>query len=587
MRTPYDGGDRVRQVGESPRGGLLLPGGGVAVAREEHALVGADEPLEELLQVGVEVARHGVQLVGERVERLGDDRIQHHLVLGAVLGGARRAELELVAGEGERGGAVAVGRVARKRRQRVHADLQLRASARGPGGSRLDGLHHGVQLVAEEDGEDGGRRLVRAEAMVVAGAGGGRAQEVGVQVDRADDGQQHGEEDRVLLRVRARLQQVAPAVGDGPVAVLAAAVDAGERLLVQQALHAVALGRAAQDLHDEHVVVHGEVELLEDRRKLELRGRDLVVARLRGDAELPELRLHLGHELQDARTNRAVVMVVQLLVLRGRRAEHRTAGLEEVGALQVEAAVDEEVFLLRAERHGDVRVRLAEVRHQALQGLREGLDGAQERRLGVERLAGVGAERRRDAERRAVRVPLDERGAGGVPRRVAARLERRAQAAGREGRRVRLAADQVLAAEGLDRARGTGRLDEAVVLLRRAAGERLEPVREVRRALGERPLLHGVRHVGGDGGIERLAVVDGGQQLGGGGLRQEGAHFLLAEHVLAVRRERRVRRQGRRRRVGGTLGDRVEDVDAVVLAHGALVYHNSSPPPCVPRCDGV
>ena len=347
------------------------------------------------------------------------------------------------------------------------------------------------------------------------------------------------------------------------------AVDAGERLLVQEALESVALRSATQHLHDEHVVVDGEVEVLEDRRKLELRGRDLVVARLRGDAELPENLLHLGHELQDARTDRAEVVVVELLVLRGRGAEHGASGLQEVGTLHVEAAVDQEVLLLRAERHRNVSIRLAEVRHEAAEGLLKRLHGAEEGRLRVERLAAVGAERRGDAERGAVRVALDERGARGVPGRVAARLEGGAEPPRGEAGGVRLAADEVLPAERLDGLRGAARLHEAVVLLGGAAREGLEPVGEVRGALRERPVLHRVRHVVRDGRVEGFPLVDGGEQLGGGGLRQEGADLLLAEHVLAVRRHGRVGGQGRGRRVGQAFGDRVDRVYAVVLAHGA------------------
>ena len=189
-----------------------------------------------------------------------------------------------------------------------------------------------------------------AEAVVVARAGDGGAQERRVVVDALQDGAEDGEEDRVLGGVVAGVQEVAPAVGDGPVVVLAGAVDAVEGLFVKEADKAVALGRLAQDLHDKHVVVAGEVDVLEERRELELGGGDLVVARLGWDAEAPELVLDLGHEVEDARLDGAEVVVLQLLVLGGRGAEDGAAGLDEVGAAEVEVAVDQEVFLLGAER---------------------------------------------------------------------------------------------------------------------------------------------------------------------------------------------------------------------------------------------
>ena len=261
-------------------------------------------------------------------------------------------------------------------------------------------------------------------------------------------------------------------------------------------------------------------------------------------------------------------MVFKLLVLRGRGPEHGASGLEQIRPLHVEAAVDEEVLLLRAERHRDASVRLAKVCHEAAERLLERLHGAEERRLRVKRLAAVRAERGGDAERRAVRVALDERGTRGVPRRVAARLKGGTEAARREAGGVRLAADQVLAAERLHGLRGAARLHEAVVLLGGAAREGLEPVGEVRGALRERPVLHRVRHVVRDGRVEGLALVDRGEELRGGGLRQEGADFLLAEHVLAVRRHGRIGRQGGGRRVRHPFGDRVDRMYAVILAHG-------------------
>ena len=389
-----------------------------------------------------------------------------------------------------------------------------------------------------------------------------------MQVERADDGAEHGEEDRVLLRVVARVEQVAPAVGDGPVVVLAGAVHAGEGLFVQEAHEAVALGGLAQHLHDEHVVVDGEVELLEDRGELELRGRDLVVARLGWDAEAPELALDLLHELDHAGADRAEVVVLELLVLGRGRAEERAAGLHEVGAQLVELAVDEEVLLLGAERDAHRLLRKPEAPHQARRRALQRLDRAQERRLAVERLAAVGAERGGDAERGAVGVAFDERGRGRVPRRVAARLERGADAAVRERGGVRLAEDEVLAGEREDGLAAGGGLEEGVVLLGGAAVEGHEPVREVRGAAVDGPFLHAVRDVGGDGGIERDAAVDRGEEFAGDVLREVLADGLLVEDVAAeiVQRGARGRRGGR----GRTGGDGVKGVGAVGTAHGAI-----------------
>src|SRR6202020_3467719 len=120
-------------------------------------------------------------------------------------------------------------------------------------------------------------------------------------------------------------------------------------------------------------------------------------------------------------------------------------------------------------------------------------------------------ERGRDAEQRAVGVLEDERGAGRIPGGVAARLERRADAAGRKRRGVGLALDQLGAGELGQRRALAGRRVEAVVLLGGQAGQRLEYVRVVGRALFQRPLLHRERHRVGQRRVERVAR---GERLG-------------------------------------------------------------------------
>ena len=264
-----------------------------------------------------------------------------------------------------------------------------------------------------------------------------------MQIDGSDNRREHGEEYRVLARIRPGGKQIAPAVGDRPVAVFSGTVDAFERFFMQKAYEIVALRRLTQHLHHHHIVIDGEIKPFEHRRKLELRGGDLVVARLCRNTEFPQPFLDLGHELQHPRADGSEIVVFKLLVLRGSRAEHSPSGLKQIRPAPVERPVDQKVFLLRTQRNLNVGFRLAELLHQPLHGTRERLDRPQKRRFHVERRAGVCAERRRDAERRAVVVALDERGRRGVPGGVAARLEGRPEAARREGGCVGFAADEV------------------------------------------------------------------------------------------------------------------------------------------------
>ena len=344
--------------------------------------------------------------------------------------------------------------------------------------------------------------------MILTGAGDRGAKQLLVGVDRLDHGCAEEQEREVLRRRVARLEQVRPGVGaHRPVVVLARAVDARERLLVQQADEAVAAGRVLQDLHRDHLVVGADVRVLEDRRDLELVGRDLVVARLDRHAELGQLQLDLEHVREHALGDRSEVVVIELVALRRFGAEQRAAGREQVGAFEEVLLVDQEVLLLAAGRREHV---LGVVDLEQLEGFdghaRERVHRAQQRDLVVERLARPRRERRRDAQQRPVRVLEDEGRGGRVPRGVAAGLEGRADPAAGEGGGVGLALDQLLARELRDRVALAVGAVEGVVLLRRRAGQRLEPVRVVRRAFLHRPFLHRLGDLVGDRRVERLAA---------------------------------------------------------------------------------
>ena len=211
---------------------------------------------------------------------------------------------------------------------------------------------------------------------------------------------------------------------------------------------------------------------------------------------------------------------------------------------------------------------VAEQAQRADRRRRQRVHRAQQRDLRVQRLAGPRDERRRDAQQRAVGVLQDERGRRRVPRGVAARLERRADAAGRERGGVGLALDELLAGELGDRVAVAGRAVERVVLLGRHAGQRLEPVRVVRGAALQRPALHRLGDGVGERGVERLAVGERALQRLEDVLGQAGALDLGAEDVGAedlVAGDRQVRR-AERAAVGAPLRGR--DVLLPDSAHG-------------------
>ncbi len=101
-------------------------------------------------------------------------------------------------------------------------------------------------------------------------AGDGKAKDFTVFADGTNDGGAEHEELRVVMRGVAGIEQVFALVGGhGPVVVLAAAVDAGERFFVEQADEAVFVGRAPHHVHDHVLVIGGEIAVFEQGRKFD------------------------------------------------------------------------------------------------------------------------------------------------------------------------------------------------------------------------------------------------------------------------------------------------------------------------------
>ena len=516
----------VPQIGKPPAGSLRHPGVVVAVAVEDDALVGGKRLLQQLLQGGLEVLRL-LQPVGELAQLLSHDGVEHHVGAGDGLRGAQHTELELVAGEGQRGGAVAVGGVLRDLRHGVHAHLQLLLGDVHILCALHDGVQNGGQLVAEEDGDDGGRGLVAAQTVIVARVGHAAAQHLLILVHALDERRQKQQELGILAGSAAGLQQVLTGVGlQRPVVVLAGAVDTGEGLLVEQTHQPVAGGHLLQQLHGQLVLVAGGVGIGEDGRDLVLGGRDLVVLRLGQHPKLPQLLVQLPHERGHPGLDGAVVVVVQLLPLGGLCTEQRPAAELQILPQVVYLPVDEEILLLRTHLRGDVLcLRVAEQPEDA-DALPVKLPyGAQQRCFLVQRLPTVGAEDGGDIQG----AVLDEGVGRGIPRCVAPGLERGPQAAGGKAGCVGLALVQLLGAQlhadGVRAVPG----DEAVVLFGGEAGHGLEPVGKVRRALLQRPCLHAVGNVVGNGKRQRFAFL----QTRAPGVHGSGLDVLL--HRLLVK----------------------------------------------------
>ena len=344
---------------------------------------------------------------------------------------------------------------------------------------------------AKESGHDGRGCLVGSETVRVGGRGDGGFQKGVVLLHGGQHVHKEGDELQVALGILAGSQKHCARVGaERPVVVLSGAVDPGERLLVEKDDKTVLAGDLVHQVHHQLVLVIGQIGLPEDRGKLELIGRHLVVPCLQRNTKTVAGDLKVAHELGHTSRNGAEIVVVQLLVLGGVMSHQGAAGDHQVRPRGIEGLIDKEIFLLPSKIGIHLRDRLVEESADQKSRVGDGLESLFQRGLVVQRLAGVGDEHRRDAER----VINDEHRGSRIPGRVAPRLEGGADAAVRARGGVRLLLGEGFSIESLDDSTLAVIVDQGIVLLGGTLGQRLEPVRHMGDMVFHSPLLHTFGH---------------------------------------------------------------------------------------------
>ena len=136
-------------------------------------------------------------------------------------------------------------------------------------------------------------------------------------------------------------------------------------------------------------MVGGKIGTLENRREFVLVGRDLVVTGGYRDPDLVAFFGNLNHEIENALLDGAEILVFQLLAFWGGGAYQCPAGKLQIGSEPVVRFVNKEILLFRAAG----REHLARLVPQHLKQIHRCLAhrgiAAQERKLLIERFAGV------------------------------------------------------------------------------------------------------------------------------------------------------------------------------------------------------
>ena len=224
------------------------------------------------------------------------------------------------------------------------------------------------------------------------------------------------------------MQQHAGIRTQAPVVVLTATVDAGEGFLVQQYAEAVLAGNLLHNRHQQHVVVNGQVGLLEDGSQLELVGSHLVVTGLNRNTQFQSMNLQILHKGLNALGDSTEVVVVHLLVLSRIMPHQGTTCQQQVGTGCIKTLVNQEVLLLPAQVADHLLYLGVEIMANLGSSHIHSLQGAQQRSLIVECLAAVRYKYGRDDKG----VIHNEDGACRVPSRITASLEGTADTAAGE-----------------------------------------------------------------------------------------------------------------------------------------------------------
>ena len=343
--------------------------------------------------------------------------------------------------------------------------------------------------------------------MIVTGCSHGHPQQTLVIINSLND--RHQEQQKLCVFVRGFTggEQIDAGIcGNGPVIVLAAAVDTRKRLFVEQTYQIVFQGDLLHDLHGQLVMIRGNICGSENGSQLMLCRCNLVVLRLGKNTKLPQLFVQLFHVGSNSGLDGAEIVVIQLLTLGRFGAEQGSAGKDQVLTLVIHGFVDEEILLFRTDRGGHMLdIAVSEELQNTQRLLVQCFHRTQQRCFLVQCFAAVGTEGGGDAQSFA----LDKSVAGGVPSGVASCFKGCPQTAGRERGGIRFTFNQFFPGEFHNHSAVWCGRNKTVMLFSSNTGQRLEPVGKVGCAICYCPISHGYGHSIGYRRVQFLARVNG------------------------------------------------------------------------------
>ncbi len=150
-------------------------------------------------------------------------------------------------------------------------------------------LQNCIEFITEEYGNNGRRRFVCTEPVIVTGSSHRNPKQILIIVHRFHYSTEEQQELSVLIRCGAGRKQILSAIcHNRPVVMFAAAVYTCKRLFVKQTDKAVLCSYFLHDFHRKLIVVRGNIGGGMDRRQLMLGRGDLVMLSFCQNPQFPE-----------------------------------------------------------------------------------------------------------------------------------------------------------------------------------------------------------------------------------------------------------------------------------------------------------
>ena len=176
-----------------------------------------------------------------------------------------------------------------------------------------------------------------AQTVVISGGCYGGTQELLVFIHTFNKGGQEDQELGILAGSLSGAEEVFAGVcRQRPVVVLTGTVYTLEGLFVEQADQVVLCGTLFHNLHGKLVCIAGTVGIGVDGRQFMLTGGGLVMLCLRQNAQPPKLLIQVLHKVGNPGTDRAEIVIVQLLTLGRQCTEEGAAGKPKVRPLSIQ-----------------------------------------------------------------------------------------------------------------------------------------------------------------------------------------------------------------------------------------------------------